>query len=74
MKKLLKESGFALPVMVTDKLKSYQAAKKEFLPTMEHRYSQRTEQSRRKLTPTDTVEREENVKIQICRPSASDSG
>jgi len=37
MRKLLKKQGFAPRVIVTDKLKSYTAAKKEILPTVEHR-------------------------------------
>ena len=37
IKKLLKKQGFAPRVMVTDKLKSYAAAKKEILPAVEHR-------------------------------------
>ncbi len=37
MKKLLKKQGYAPRVLVTDKLKSYAAAKKEILPAVEHR-------------------------------------
>jgi len=37
LQKLLKKQGFAPRVMVTDKLKSYGAAKKEILPCVEHR-------------------------------------
>jgi putative transposase len=37
MRKLLKKQGFAPRVIVTDKLKSYAAAKKELLPSVEHR-------------------------------------
>ena len=37
LKKLLKKQGYAPRVLVTDKLKSYAAAKKEILPTVEHR-------------------------------------
>jgi len=37
MKKLLKKRGFVPHVMVTDKLKSYAAAKKELLLPVEHR-------------------------------------
>jgi putative transposase len=37
MKKLLKKQGFAPQVIVTDKLRSYGAAKKEILPGIEHR-------------------------------------
>lgn len=36
-KKLLKKQGFAPRVIVTDKFKSYGAAKKELLPAVEHR-------------------------------------
>ena len=37
MRKLLKKQGFAPLVIVTDKLKSYAAAKKESLPSLEYR-------------------------------------
>ena len=40
LKKLLKKQGYAPRVLVTDKLKSYAAAKKEILPTVEHRQHQ----------------------------------
>lgn len=36
-RKLLKKQGFAPRVLVTDKLKSYGAAKRELLPDVEHR-------------------------------------
>lgn len=67
MKKLLKKQGEAPRVMVTDKLKSYAAAKKEILPTVEHRYSQGIEQPSRKLAPTDTAEGEEDAALQVSR-------
>ena len=59
LKKLLKKQGFAPRVMVTDQLKSYAAAKKEILPTVEHRYSQRLEQSCSKLPSTNTLKGKE---------------
>ncbi len=37
MSKLLKDQGAALRVMVTDKLRSYSAAKAELMPDVEHR-------------------------------------
>jgi len=37
LQKLLKKQSFAPRVIVTDKLKSYAAAKKELLPSVEHR-------------------------------------
>ena len=36
-RKLLKKQGFAPRVIVTDKLKSYAAAKRDVLPNVEHR-------------------------------------
>lgn len=36
-RKLLKQQGFVPRVMVTDKLKSYEAAKKQILKSVEHR-------------------------------------
>ena len=38
-RKLLKKQGFAPRVIVTNKLKSYAAAKKQVLKNVEHRYS-----------------------------------
>ena len=70
LKKLLKKQGFAPRVLVTDKLKSYAAAKKELMPHVEHRYSQGTEQPCRKLASTNTFKREENAKIQVFRSGA----
>ena len=37
MRKLLKDQGIAPRVMVTDKLRSYSAAKAELMPGVEHR-------------------------------------
>ncbi|MBD1820986.1 IS6 family transposase [Cyanobacteria bacterium FACHB-DQ100] len=36
-RKLLKKQGFVPRVIVTDKLKSYEAAKKQVVPSVEHR-------------------------------------
>lgn len=49
-RKLLKKQGFVPRVIVTDKLKSYAAAKKQVLKGVEHRYSQGLEQPLRKLS------------------------
>ena len=38
-RKLLKRQGFLPRVIVTDQLKSYEAAKKQVLKNVEHRYS-----------------------------------
>ena len=57
-RKLLKGTGFAPRVMVTDKMRSYAAAKKELIPTVEHRQHKglinRSENSHR---PTRSLER-----------------
>ncbi len=63
MNKQIKKQGFAPRVMVTDKLICYGAAKKEILPTVEHRYSQGLEQPSRKLAPTDTAEGEKDAAV-----------
>jgi putative transposase len=52
-------------VMITDKLKSYGAAKREILPGVEHRQHKRREYSRGKLAPTNEAAREEDADIQI---------
>lgn len=48
-RKLLKRQGFTPRVIVTDKLKSYEAANKQVLKSVEHRYSQGVEQPLREL-------------------------
>lgn len=57
-RKLLKQQGFAPRVLVTDKLKSYGAAKRELLPNTDHRQhkglNNRAENSHQ---PTRTRER-----------------
>ena len=56
-RKLLKETGFAPRVMVTDKMRSYGAAKKELIPTVEHRQhrglNNRAENSHRPTRPRE---------------------
>lgn len=52
-------------VIITDKLKSYAAAKREILPGVEHRQHARVEQSGRELAPTHTTPREEDETFQI---------
>jgi putative transposase len=37
MRKLLKKQGCTLRVMITDKLRSYAAAKRQLMPGVEHR-------------------------------------
>jgi putative transposase len=71
VRKLLKKQGFAPRVILTDKLKSYEAAKKQVLKSVEHRYSQRIEQSSRELPPTDSNARKTDAKVQIPRKSAT---
>ena len=51
---LLKKQGFVPRVIVTDKLKSYEAARKQVMKNVEHRYSQGLEQSSGELSSTDS--------------------
>jgi putative transposase len=37
LRKLLKKQGYAPRLLITDKLKSYTAAKREIIPGVEHR-------------------------------------
>lgn len=53
-------------VIITDKLRSYDAAKREILPRVEHRQHKGLNPSR-KLASTYTTEREENAEIQISQ-------
>jgi putative transposase len=64
-RKLLKGVQYVPRVIITDKLKSYGAAKREILPGVEHRQHSRIEQPGRKFTPTHASAREENAAVQI---------
>jgi transposase-like protein len=50
MRKLLKSQGRAPHVMITDKLRSYDAAKREIMPGVEHRSHKGLNNRRRILT------------------------
>jgi putative transposase len=52
---LLKGLHYVPRVIITDKLKSYGAAKREILPGVEHRQHSRVEQSSRKFAPTHAI-------------------
>ncbi len=64
-RKLLKGLQYVPRVIITDKLKSYSAAKREILPGVEHRQHPRVEQPGRELAPTNTTTREEDETFQI---------
>jgi transposase-like protein len=66
-RKLLKELQYVPRVIITDKLRSYGAAKREVLPGVEHRQHPRVEQSRGKFPPTHAAPREENAALQISQ-------
>ena len=51
LRKLLKRQGRAPRVMITNKLASYPAAKKDLLPAVEHRQHKGLKQPDRKLAP-----------------------
>ena len=66
-RKLLKGLQYVPRVIITDKLKSYGAAKREILPSVEHRQHKAIEQPGRELAPTHTTAREEDAPIQISK-------
>lgn len=63
--------GFTPRVIVTDKLKSYAAARGQVLKSVEHRYSQGIESESREFPPTDSSARATDAEIQITRTSAT---
>ena len=69
MRKLLKKQGFAPDVLVTDKLRSYGAAKSEIGLSARHDQGLRTEQSGREFASTDTTARAQDAAVQIARIS-----
>jgi len=70
-RKLLKKQGFTPRVIITDKLKSYAAAKKQVLKGVEHRQHKGLNNPCGKLSSADTSARATNAKIQITRASAT---
>jgi putative transposase len=62
-RKLLKGQHYVPRVIITDKLKSYGAAKREFLPGVEHRQHPCIEQPGGKFAPIYKTAREENAEI-----------
>lgn len=66
-RQLLKGLKYVPRVIVTDKLASYGAAKREILVSVEHRQRKRREYSSGKLASTHTTAREENTEVQVSR-------
>jgi transposase-like protein len=70
-RKLLKGLQYVPRVIITDKLKSYGAAKREILPGVEHRQHARAQQSSGKFTSAHATAREENAALQISQTRAT---
>jgi putative transposase len=70
-RKLLKGLQYVPRVIITDKLRSYGAAKREILPGVEHRQHKRREYSGRELAPAHTTAGEENATLQISKTGAA---
>jgi len=68
-RKLLKKQGIVPRAIVTDRLKSYAAAKKQVMKNVEHRYSQGIEQPLREFPSPHTSSRAPDAAIQIPRAS-----
>ena len=69
MRKLLKKQGFAPDVLVTDKLRSYGAAKSEMGLSARHEQGLRKKQSGREFASADSTTRAEDAAFQIARIS-----
>ena len=69
LRKLLKRQGRAPRVMITDKLASYAAAKKDLLPGVEHRRHKGL--TGREFAPADAPPRAADEAVQITGPSAA---
>ena len=70
-RKLLKDLQYVPRVIITDKLASYGAAKREILPGVEHRQHKGLGHPSRELPPTHATTREENAEIQIGQTRAT---
>ena len=66
-RKLLKELQYVPRVLITDKLKSYGAAKASDHAGSRASPAQRAEQPRRELTPADQSTRESDEEVQVSR-------
>ena len=66
MRKLLKKQGFAPDVLVTDKLRSYGAARRELGLSARHEQGLRKQQPGRKLAPGDPTTRAQDAALQVA--------
>ena len=71
LRKLLKKQMRPPRVMVTDKLASYGAAKREIMPGIGASPAQRIEQQSGEFAPADAPTRAANEAVQICWPGAA---
>ena len=69
LRKLLKKQMRPPRVMITDKLASYGAAKRDVMPGVEHR--QPAEQQSGEFAPADAPTRAADEAVQICRPGSA---
>jgi transposase-like protein len=68
LRKLLKKQMRPPRVMITDKLASYGAAKRDVIPGVEHRQHKGLKQQSGEFAPADAPTRAANEAVQICRP------
>jgi putative transposase len=67
LRKLLKKQGIAPRVMITDKLASYGAAKREIMPGVEHRQHRGLKQSSGEQSPAHSTARAHHEALQVSR-------
>src|SRR3954453_13021339 len=72
LRQLLRKQGQPPRVLITDKLASYPAAKKELMPGVEHRrHTQGPQQPSREFPPADPAARTADEAVQIRRSGAA---
>jgi len=71
LRKLLKKQGRAPRVLITDKLKSCAAAKREIIPGVEHRQHIRPQQPRGEFASTDAATTVDHEAVQVTAPGAA---
>jgi hypothetical protein len=70
-RKLLKKQGRAPRVLITDKLRSYAAAKREIMPGVEHRQHKGLNNRAENSPPTDPTTRADHETVQVTATGAT---
>ena len=71
LRKLLKKQGIAPRVMITDKLASYAAAKRDVMPGVEHRQHKGLNNRAENISSADPTTRADHEALQVRRAGAT---